>query len=72
MVMVYKVDFYEILYLLRKRIFKISSVYIEYWVCVSYRKKGIKFLFDFNIKFFLLFFVLCVFFVNDWFMYLCL
>lgn len=37
MVMVYKVDFYEILHPSRKRTPKSSSVHIEYWVCVFVR-----------------------------------
>lgn len=37
MVMVCKVDFYEILHSSRKRTPKTSSVHIEYWVCVFVR-----------------------------------
>lgn len=72
MVMVYKVDFYEILHPSRKRTPKTSSVHIEYWVCVSYGQKGIKFLSDFNTKLLSSFFALCASFVNDWFMHSCL
>lgn len=72
MVMVYKVDFYEILHPSRKRTPKTNSVHIEYWVCVSYRQKGIKFLSDFNTKLLSSFFALCASFVNDWFMHSCL